>query len=109
MDVSVRSASMPSVGGSDRMARRSGSDSTRAGARRLRLQTAKLVARRQPSVPQQIADFLERHAALGIRQVVNVVPVIRQNAALAVEIADRRLAGDNVLETGFGLRVARRG
>ena len=35
-------------------------------------------------MPEQEADFLERRAALGVREVVHVVALVRENAALAV-------------------------
>ena len=58
---------------------------------------AKLGPGRQPAMPEQIADFFEGRALLGVREIVNVVAVIRENASRAVEIANRRVAGDNVL------------
>ncbi len=77
----------------------------RARGRQLRLQIAEFGPGRQPAVPQQVADFLERRAAFGVRQVVDVVAVIREHAAVAVEKADGGLAGDDVFQAGFGFRV----
>jgi hypothetical protein len=58
----------------------------RARGGQLRLQIAKLLARRQAAVPQQVADFLEGG---GSGEVVNVVAAVREYAAIAVEVADR--------------------
>jgi hypothetical protein len=57
-------------------------------------------------VPEQEADLLERGAALGIRQVVDVVALIRQDAPLAIDVANRRFAGDDVFQTGLRLRLS---
>ena len=48
----------------------------------LRLQIAELGAVRQPAVPQQVAGFLEGREP---REIVDVVPAIREHAAIAVE------------------------
>ena len=53
---------------------------------------------RQPAVPQQVAHLLE--AGLR-RQVVDVVPPIREDAAIAVDEADARRGRDDVLEAGL--------
>ena len=34
--------------------------------------------------------------SLGVRQIVDVVPVIRETASRAVEVTNRRIAGDDV-------------
>ena len=65
----------------------------------LRLEIAQLRARRQPAVPQQVAGLLKGRKS---REVVNVVSAIRQNPAVAVDVADGRRGGDDVFETGFG-------
>ena len=72
----------------------------------LRLQIAELGAIRQAPVPQQVADLLERRA---LRQIVDVVAEIRQHATIAVEITDGGRRGDDVFETGLGLRVGGHG
>ena len=74
----------------------------RARRGELRLQIAELGAVRQPAVPEQVADFLERRAA---REIVDVVAVVRQHAAIAIEVADRGRGGDDVFEPALGLRV----
>ena len=96
---------MPSTCGSDRMARMTGSGSTRAAASCV-CRSPEFGAVRQPAVPEQEADLLERRAALGVRQIVDVVALIRQHAPVAVEVADRRFAGDDVFEAGLGLCVS---
>ena len=73
----------------------------RTGGGKLRLQVPELGAIRQPPVPQEVTDLLERRA---LRQIVNVVPVVRQHATIAVEITDGRRRGHDVFETGLGLR-----
>ena len=73
----------------------------RAGGGKLRLQVAEFGARRQPAMPEEITDFLERRVP---REVVNVVAAVGQHAAVAVEVTDRRRTGDGVFESGFGLR-----
>ena len=50
-------------------------------------------------MPKEITNLLEGRA---LREVVNVVAVVRKNAALAVEITNRRGRGDDVLEAAFG-------
>jgi hypothetical protein len=77
---------------------------TRGGE--LRLQIAELGAARQPAVPEQITDFLER---CPLREIVDVVPVVREHAAIAVEITDRRGCRNHILQPGFGLRFGRHG
>jgi hypothetical protein len=52
---------------------------------------------RQPAVTQKKARFFEGGPALGVGEIVNVVALIRQNTAIAVEIANRRFAGDHIL------------
>ena len=66
----------------------------------LRLQVAELGARRQPPVPEQIADFFERRVP---REIVDVVPAVRQHAAIAIEIADRGRGRDGIFKSRFGL------
>src|SRR5688572_922879 len=68
--------------------------------RELRLQIAELGARGQPAMPEQVADLLEGG---GLRQVVDVVPAIREHAAIAVEVTDRRGRRDDVLEPALWL------
>jgi hypothetical protein len=46
-------------------------------------------------MPQQIADLLERRVG---GEVVDVVSAVREDALLAIEIADPRCRGDDVLE-----------
>jgi len=82
----VRSASIPSTG-------------ERAAGRQLRLQISKLSARRQASMPQEEADLFERG---GLREIVDVVSAVREHAALAVQVTDRRRCGDHVLESALG-------
>ena len=91
---------MPLPAGSARISRRTGSGSGRAGDQ-LRLQVAELGARRQPAVPQQVADFFERRVP---REIVDVVAAVREHAAIAVEIADRGRGRDGIFEARFGLR-----
>ncbi len=67
----------------------------------LRLQIAELRARRQPPVPEEEADFLERRVS---REVVNVIAAISEHAAIAVEITDRRRGRYDVFEPALGLR-----
>jgi hypothetical protein len=67
----------------------------RAASRQLRLQISKLSARRQASMPQEEADLFERGE---LREIVDVVPAVREHAALAIEITNRRRRGDDVLE-----------
>ena len=74
----------------------------RASGDELRLQIAQLPARRQPPVPQQITDFLERGVP---GEIVDVVPTIRQHAAIAVEITNRGRGRDGIFKARFGLRV----
>ena len=50
-------------------------------------------------MPEEVADLLER-ARFG--QVVHVVPAVGEHPAIAVEIADRRRRGDDVLESSLG-------
>ena len=71
--------------------------------RQLRLQIAELRARRQPAMPEQVADLLEGRE---LGQVVDVVAAVGEHAALAVEIADRRRRRDDVLEPGFAFLAA---
>ena len=85
-DVSVRSMSMPSDAGSCFISRRIGSATGRAAAS-CDWRSPELGAVRQAAVPQQVADLLERRA---LREVVNVVAVVRKNAAIAVQITDGR-------------------
>ena len=65
----------------------------------LRLQIAELGARRQPPVPEQVADLFEGGR---LRQVVDVVPAVGEHPLLAVEITDRRRGRDDVLEAALG-------
>ena len=66
----------------------------------LRLQVAELGARRQPAMPEEVADFLEGRV---LRQLVDVVAAVREHAAVAVEIADGRRGRDGIFEPGLGL------
>ena len=52
----------------------------------------------EASVPQQVADFLERRM---LGKIVDVVAAIGQHSPLTIQIADRRRRNDDVLETGF--------
>ncbi len=61
------------------------------------LEVTKLGAARQPSVPEEVADLLEGHAALGVRQVVNVVALVREDAAVAIQVTDGGGTDDDVL------------
>ena len=99
-DVSVRSMSMPSDAGSCFISR-SDRLGQRPRRRELRLQVAELGAVRQPPVPEQVADLLEGRP---LREVVDVVAVVRKNAAIAVQVTDGRRRGDDVFEAGFGFR-----
>ena len=65
---------------------------------------AELGAGWKPAIPQEVTDFFERRV---LREIVNVVPAIRQHPAIAVEIADRRRRGDRVFEPRLGLRGSR--
>jgi len=58
----------------------------RSSGDELGLQIAELGPRRQPAVPQQVADFFERGVA---GEIVDVVAAIGQHAAIAIEVADR--------------------
>ena len=91
---------MPSPAGSIRISRSTGSGQRPRGDQ-LRLQIAELGARRQPAVPQQVADLFEGRVP---REIVDVVAAVGQHAAIAVEIADRRRGGDGIFEPRFGLR-----
>jgi hypothetical protein len=51
-------------------------------------------------VPQQIADFFERRR---LREVVDVVPAIREHALIPVEITNRRRGRDDVFETALAV------
>jgi hypothetical protein len=53
--------------------------------RELRLQIAELGPIRQPPVPQQVADLFERRA---LREIVDVVAVVRKNAAIPIQVTD---------------------
>ena len=66
----------------------------------LRLQVAELRARRQPPVPEQVADLFEGG---GFREIVDVVAAVREDTAIAVEITDRGRGRDDVLEPALGL------
>ena len=72
---------------------------TRGGE--LRLQVAELGAVGQPAVPEQVAHLLERRP---FREVVDVVAVVRKNAAIAIQVTDGGGRGDYVFQAGFGLR-----
>src|SRR5688572_6396245 len=52
-------------------------------------------------MPEQETHLLERRSP---REVVDVVSVIRQHAAIAVEIADRGRRGDDVFEAALWFR-----
>ena len=78
----------------------------RAAGCQLRLQITELGPVRKPPVPEQVTDLLERRSP---REVVDVVPVVREHTAIAIEIANRRRCGDDVFETSFGLRFGRHG
>jgi len=54
-------------------------------------------------VPQKKARFFKGRAAIRVREIVNVVALIRENAAIAVELTNRRFAGDDVFQAGFRL------
>ena len=73
----------------------------RPRGRELRLQVAQLGAVRQAAVPEQVADLLERRA---LGEIVNVVAVVRKNAAIPVQVTDGGGRGDDVFEAGLGLR-----
>ena len=73
---------------------------------KLRLQVAQLRAVRQPPVPQQVTDFLERRVR---RQIVDVVPAIGQDPAVAVDETDARRGRDDVFEAGFGFDLGAHG
>jgi hypothetical protein len=51
-------------------------------------------------MPQQIADLLERCAP---GEIVDVVTVIGEHSAIAVEVTDRRCRRDDVFEPGLRL------
>jgi len=51
-------------------------------------------------VPEEVTHLFER----GVDEIVDIVPVVRKNAALPVEITDRRRRGDHVFEAAFRLR-----
>ncbi len=93
---------MPSPGGSDRIDANDRLGQRPAGDQ-LRLQIAELGARRQPAMPEQEADFFERRVT---GEIVDVVAAVREHAAIAVEITDRRRGGDGVFEPGLGLGSA---
>src|SRR5262245_40239175 len=50
-------------------------------------------------MPQQEADFFERRR---LGEVVDVVSAVREHAAIAVQVADRRRCGDDVFESALG-------
>ena len=85
---------MPSPAGSIRISRSTGSGSGAPGDE-LRLQIAQLGARRQPPMPEQVADLFERGVP---REVVDVVPAVGEHAAIAVEVTNRGRGGDGVFE-----------
>ena len=66
--------------------------------RKLRLHFAKLCARWQSSMPQQMTHFLERGV---LRKVVDVVAAIREHAPVAIEITNRGGCDDDVFEAGL--------
>jgi hypothetical protein len=72
-----------------------------ARGRELRLQIPKLGAVRQAAMPQQVADLFERRPA---REVVNVIAVVRKNAAIPIQVTDGGGRGDYVFQAGFGFR-----
>jgi hypothetical protein len=78
----------------------------RAGDGELGLQFSQLRTRGEPAMPQQVADLLE--ARMG-RQVVDVVPAIREHAAVAIDETDRRGRRHDIFEAGLGNLGIRRG
>src|SRR5262245_45702259 len=54
-------------------------------------------------MPKEKTDFLEGDAVRRVRKVVDVVSAVGQDAAIAVDITNRRFAGDNILEASLGL------
>ena len=66
-----------------------------AVAGQLGLQVAELGPGRQPAAPQQVADLLERGVP---RQIVDVVPAVREHAAPPVDMADARGGRDDLVE-----------
>ena len=73
----------------------------RTGRGELRLQVAELGAIGQAAVPQEVAHLLERRP---FREIVNVVAVVRKNAAIPIQITDGGSRGDDVFKAGFGFR-----
>jgi hypothetical protein len=55
-------------------------------------------------VPEQEADLLEGGPS---GQVVNVVARIGEDAAVSIQVTNRRRGCDDILETGFGGRFRR--
>ena len=52
-------------------------------------------------MPEQITDLLEGRAALGVGKVVDVVALIGEHAAGAIQVTDGGFTDDDVFETGF--------
>ena len=75
----------------------------RARRRQLGLEVPQLGARRQPAVPEQVADLLERGA---LREIVDVAAAVGEDATIAIQVADRGRGGGDVLETALRLHVA---
>ena len=73
---------------------------------KLGLQVTQLGAVRQPPVPEQVADLFEGRSA---GEIVDVVAAVGENAAVAIEVTDCRVARDNVFEPGLGLFRGRHG
>ena len=88
-----------STGGSDRI-RRSTPSGRRRDAASCDCSSPSSARLGRSSVPQQIADFLERRV---LGEIVDVVAAIRQHAALAVQITDGRGRDDDVFEAGFAV------
>jgi hypothetical protein len=63
--------------------------------RQLRLQIAEFRPRRHPPVPEQETDLLEGGLP---REIVDVVPAVRENAQVSIQVADGRRRGDDVFE-----------
>ncbi len=62
-----------------------------------------LCSRRQLAVPQQIGDFLKRRV---IREFMNIDPAVGQNSILAVDVTNRRRAGNHILQANI-FRISR--
>ena len=76
----------------------------RTGPGKLGLQVAQLRPGWQPSMPEQVADFLEARRP---REIVDVVSAVRQHAPFPVEVANLRRGRHDPLESGRGGRLRR--